>query len=110
MTLGECLEEIRKVYLGGSLPKMNKVGLHLVHKLRHHYFSQGTYPRHGWLLSLEDDRPCLRNRHFKIVVDTDLAHQGSLGEFCPLTNDSVQHWQSMSYKQKIHFLKQGLQA
>ena len=57
MTLGQCLEEIRKSFLGGSTELMSKVGMGLIREIKVSHFPNGDFPRHGWFLLLEPVGP-----------------------------------------------------
>ncbi|MBT3982944.1 MAG: hypothetical protein HOE90_16415 [Bacteriovoracaceae bacterium] len=69
MTLGQCLEEIRHVYLGGNLEKMTKVGMFLIRDIKKNHYPAGDFPRHGWLVRICDTGPSVSNGDVSIGVD-----------------------------------------
>ncbi len=67
MTLGQCLEEIKKIYLNGDVEAMTKLGIGLIHELKNRYFPS-PYPKSGWLVYCLEEFPCLIHKNMKIVV------------------------------------------
>lgn len=68
MTLGQCLEEIRKVFLGGSSELMSKVGMGLVREIKLNHYPDGDFPRKGWFLLMEQGSP-VRVSNGQVSVD-----------------------------------------
>lgn len=71
MTLGQCLEEIKRLYLNGSNELMTSIGFKVVREIKHNYFKGQEYPRKGWLLSLEPSGPYLVHKQARVCVPLD---------------------------------------
>ena len=57
MTLAECLNEIKNVYLHGSREAITKIGMGLLKEIKLKYFPDEPYPKDGWLLMIDPDGP-----------------------------------------------------
>ena len=75
MTLGECLNLIRRVYLNGSRDAMTQVGINVVREIKLHHFPHTPYPREGWIMYTKENRPFLYHSGVKIAVDLKPAQR-----------------------------------
>ncbi len=56
MKLTDCVDEIKKIYFTQeSTEGLNKFVLYLLQELKYKHFVGKEYPRHGWLLSFEEN-------------------------------------------------------
>ncbi|MFN8370196.1 MAG: hypothetical protein U0T83_06180 [Bacteriovoracaceae bacterium] len=55
MTLGQCLDEIRKLYLNGEISAMGTLGMRIIQTLKTDFFLDEELPRNGWFLFFSQD-------------------------------------------------------
>lgn len=68
MTLAQCLEEIKNIYLDGNVEAVTNLGIGLIHELREKFYPECNYPQNGWLLYCMENAPCLCHKKLKIIV------------------------------------------
>jgi len=62
MTIGECLDQIRKIYFEGDVDKVTPYGPYILKKLKKEFYPHKSYPRDGWLLNFSEKGPELSNK------------------------------------------------
>ncbi len=82
MTLGQCLDEIRKLYLNGEIQAMGTLGMRIIHALKTDFFLDEELPRSGWFLFFSQDgelyivNKAVRVRVFPDELESALASNG----------------------------------
>lgn len=77
MTLGQCLDEIRKIFLNGDVEAMAKLGVVLLKKLKHEYYLTSTYPRSGWFIFINEGVPYLANSEVQVEIEFSRAKESA---------------------------------
>ncbi|MBP9673534.1 MAG: hypothetical protein KBD63_00405 [Bacteriovoracaceae bacterium] len=106
MTIGDCLEEIRKIYLNGCSKRMTRVGINLIRELKYSLFLGSEYPKKGWLLSMDVKAPVLIHKQVKIIVNLNPEVMPSAVE--TLSTESIRYWKKMPYRQKVQILREEI--
>jgi len=82
MTLGQCFDEIRKIFFKGDVEVMAKMGIDVMREIKSDYFYDRPYPQKGWFLYFEGDDFYIVNEWIKIPVDISFYQELPL-EFTP---------------------------